>query len=440
MEEREVLPTSTFLEDLTFSIRELYHAISPDVFPPPEYPIGHPLNLPDESEEVDPAMLEGHRIVCINEIFEDSNENHLRVISVLGNGTFSYVFKCQIVHDPSQFVALKIIKNLQQYHATGISEIMIHQKLSSAPPHPGKEFVINPISTFEVEGHICMVLPLLYRSLFEGISQTQSISTLLLSIRLICTQLLQALDFIHSNGVIHCDLKPDNILFANEDFSRINLIDFGSATFSQGGIGQYIQSRFYRSPEIILGLPYNSQIDLWSAGAVFAELFLDFAIFACDTEIDTIHSMLALLGPISPELLAKSHNLKRFFDIDQNGFHPKKEPQEVLLTLHSYHAIYEQIGPVPLHQLILEHCSIQCEEELLLANCFSHFVHGLLRYDPNERWNAAQALMHPFITGELFSEDWNPPPIPKVAPAPILHPLSRTPPPDNDSSDIFNMM
>ena len=68
--------------------------------------------------------------------------------------------------------------------------------------------------------------------------------------------------------VIHCDLKPENILLVNPKRSKIKLIDFGSSCKLGEGMYLYIQSRYYRSPEILLNLPYDTKIDMWSLGKI----------------------------------------------------------------------------------------------------------------------------------------------------------------------------
>ena len=75
------------------------------------------------------------------------------------------------------------------------------------------------------------------------------------------------------NKIIHCDLKPENILLVNPGKSKIKVIDLGSSCFEFEKIYTYIQSRFYRSPEIMLGIPYNTAIDMWSLGCILAELY-----------------------------------------------------------------------------------------------------------------------------------------------------------------------
>ena len=400
----------SLLDKSTILIREIYHKVDPVHFPKPIFQLGRPLNVPESTEdENDYSMLDGHKIVYVNEVFEDNEKRKYRVIDVLGNGTFSYVFKCQLVDDYKQYFALKIIKNLPQYRATGVSEILIHQILSKAPDHPGKKHVIMPISTFEIDGHICVVMPLLSRSLFEGIYQASSPATILESVRSIMKQLLSALAFVHQNNIIHCDVKPDNILYGNQNPDDIILIDFGSATTNASGQGQYIQSRFYRSFEVMMGLPFNYMIDIWSAGCVAAELFLDFAIFACDTESDAIHTMNLLLGPVPEHLLSTSKNWWKFYDMTPSGFKLKMNPRDVLMQTHLYHSVFQNIGAVSLQKIIMSHCSIETQTEMEIVKCFSHFVHGLLQYDTNLRYSAEQALVHPFITKEPFTENWSPP-------------------------------
>ena len=82
-------------------------------------------------------------------------------------------------------------------------------------------------------------------------------------IQSITRQILHALQCLRAAGIIHCDLKPENILLKSSRSTDIKLIDFGSACFEGHVVYSYIQSRFYRSPEVLLGLEYTSAIDIW---------------------------------------------------------------------------------------------------------------------------------------------------------------------------------
>jgi dual specificity tyrosine-phosphorylation-regulated kinase 2/3/4 len=84
--------------------------------------------------------------------------------------------------------------------------------------------------------------------------------------------------------VVHCDMKPENILLRKINKSGIKIIDFGSSCFEPERIYTYIQSRFYRAPEIILGITYATAIDTWSFGCILYEMFTGYPLFAGENE------------------------------------------------------------------------------------------------------------------------------------------------------------
>ena len=89
--------------------------------------------------------------------------------------------------------------------------------------------------------------------------------------------------FIKRN-IIHCDIKPENIVFKEMGKSGVKLIDFGSACFADNKEFTYIQSRYYRSPEIVLMKPYDHKIDVWSLGCLIYEIFTGTPLFPSRTE------------------------------------------------------------------------------------------------------------------------------------------------------------
>jgi serine/threonine protein kinase len=92
-------------------------------------------------------------------------------------------------------------------------------------------------------------------------------------------QILASLRYLKHEAIIHCDLKPENILLKAPNRSAIKVIDFGSSCLQDERIYTYIQSRFYRSPEVILGMPYGTEIDMWSFGCILAELYTGYPLF-----------------------------------------------------------------------------------------------------------------------------------------------------------------
>lgn len=128
--------------------------------------------------------------------------------------------------------------------------------------------------------------------------------------------MLYALKFLKENEIIHCDLKPENILLKDPTKSGIKIIDFGSSCFEDERVYTYIQSRFYRAPEIILGIPYTTAIDMWSFGCIMAEFCLGYPIFPGEDETEQLSMIMEICGIPGTEVLEVSQRKKKFFSDD----------------------------------------------------------------------------------------------------------------------------
>ena len=95
----------------------------------------------------------------------------------------------------------------------------------------------------------------------------------------LATQLLQGLAFLHNLSIVHCDLKPENVCLVSASRRRFKIIDFGSAVLTHDCHNSYVQSRWYRAPEVMLGLPWDEKVDVWGVGCIVAELLLGQPIF-----------------------------------------------------------------------------------------------------------------------------------------------------------------
>lgn len=132
-------------------------------------------------------------------------------------------------------------------------------------------------------------------------------------IRRFAIQILQSLKFLREEDVIHCDLKPENILLKSPDKSGIKIIDFGSSCFSDQRIYSYIQSRFYRAPEIIIGIPYTTGIDMWSFGCILIELYTGIPIFPGESEMEQLALIMQVFGVPPLKVLENAERRNKFF-------------------------------------------------------------------------------------------------------------------------------
>lgn len=98
------------------------------------------------------------------------------------------------------------------------------------------------------------------------------------------------------------------------------MIDFGSSCHEANRIYTYIQSRFYRSPEVLLGMRYTGAIDMWSFGCIVAELFLGLPLFPGSSEYNQLFRIVEMLGIPSKDMLSKGRNTNKFFSKKSTGF------------------------------------------------------------------------------------------------------------------------
>jgi dual specificity protein kinase YAK1 len=121
-------------------------------------------------------------------------------------------------------------------------------------PHD-KHHIVRMRDQFVFRNHLCIGFEILSVNLYELIKKNRFVGLSTKLVKIFVAQLLDSLTILHQSRIVHCDLKPENILLKTLDSPSIKMIDFGSACFENQTIYTYIQSRFYRSPEILLGLP-----------------------------------------------------------------------------------------------------------------------------------------------------------------------------------------
>ncbi|TMS15377.1 Homeodomain-interacting protein kinase 1, partial [Larimichthys crocea] len=135
-------------------------------------------------------------------------------------------------------------------------------------------------------------------------------------VRPIAQQLLVTLDALKGLGVLHTDIKPDNIMLVNKQDQpfRIKLIDFGEAiSVADVQPGLVIQPIGYRAPEVALGLPFTEAVDVWGVGCVLAYLYLADDLFPFVCVYQMMKRIVEVLGQPEDHLLCAGKYTEYFF-------------------------------------------------------------------------------------------------------------------------------
>ncbi|KAJ2708426.1 dual specificity protein kinase yak1, partial [Coemansia spiralis] len=262
---------------------------------------------------------------------------------------------------------------------------------------------------FVFRNHLVLVNELLSINLYDLLKQNQyqGLSTNL--VRVLVQQILDAMIVLKQAQVIHADLKPENILLEGMEKPVVKVIDFGSACFEWQTTFVYIQSRFYRSPEILLGLPYSSRIDMWSLGCIVAELYLGLPLFPGSSEYNQLSRIVDLLGIPPRSMLDRARRTDEFF----NYLGPDTWDLKGMAQYASEHNTEEKPSKRFFQATTLEELIKTCPIRRRMSETEQHrefqsrlalidFLRGLLQLDPDRRWSPHQAAAHPFITGEPF--------------------------------------
>ncbi|KAK9761539.1 U4/U6 small nuclear ribonucleoprotein prp4, variant 2 [Basidiobolus ranarum] len=257
---------------------------------------------------------EGYYRLILGEVLD----KRYHVYANLGKGVFSNVVKGRDTLDEDRDVAIKIIRNNESMHRAGMKEISLLKKLAIADPHD-KKHVIRLLRHFEHKNHLCLVFDSLSMNLREVLKKFgKDVGINLKAVRIYAQQLFLALSLLKKCNILHADIKPDNIL-VTESKNTLKLADLGSASdAAENDITPYLVSRFYRAPEIILGLPYDSGIDVWSVGCTLYELYTGKILFPGRSNNQMLRLMMELKGRFSNKVLKKGQFTEQYFDEQMN--------------------------------------------------------------------------------------------------------------------------
>ncbi|VDK23536.1 unnamed protein product [Taenia asiatica] len=318
--------------------------------------------------------------------------NRYQIVQEIGRGSFGKVYKATD-NQTGKLCALKCIKDVSNFRKLADEEIAILLTLAQQDQNDEYNF-LHLNDHFFTAGCTFMVFDLLSVNLFQLIHRNNYQGFAPRLVRKFVRCILNCLKFLHRNKIIHCDLKPENILLERCGYTNVKVIDFGSSCYIGQNAYAYIQSRFYRAPEVIFGSEYGAPIDIWSLGCIAVELLTGSPLFPGENEQDQIACIMEVLGLPPASVMRKIRRQHHFFTAGgvprylgeraeqiehQDSHHPKRMNRA-------------DPGALTLEILMKNSLGEEGSEPKLLD-----FLSQCLRWDPMERMTACEALQHPWI-------------------------------------------
>ncbi|XP_068433977.1 cyclin-dependent kinase 6 [Clinocottus analis] len=286
------------------------------------------------------------------------------LLAEVGEGSYGKVYKARELGEKQRLLAVKKFNIPGDSSETGIPAFMIREvallRKMKYFNHPNIVELLEA-SAVPVGRRLDLTLVLEYidQDLSVYLSKAPASGLSRDCIKDVMQQLLRGLDFLHTNMVLHRDLKPENVLVSSR--GEVKIADFGLARIYTFNIALTpgVVTLWYRAPEVLLNTVYMSTVDMWSAGCIFAELFLLRPLFQGYTEVQQLQKIFDVTG------------------LPSEDDWPKDSPI-------SYPVNWglKSSGTKLLHNL-------SPEENDLLTKC--------LAFRPSSRISAAKALAHPFF-------------------------------------------
>lgn len=310
----------------------------------------------------------------------------------IGKGTFSKVFAALDMRT-SNWVAVKVVRNSEKYQLAAKIELHILNMILKEDTNDNSRCV-HLLDQFVHHGHPCFVFDLLGRNLYSFLHSNRYMPFALTHVKTFIRQILEAVHFLHKRNVIFTDLKPENIVFVHDRTvkrqlggseieipkdTRIRLIDFGSALYGDRHHTHLVQTRHYRAPEVILGIPWRFEIDIWSVGCIILELLTGRMVFNTHDSVDHLSQMERLIDRMPQSLKRKATNFQELFHND--------------FTLKMENARISPSQCIPLDEYFAKVLYMYPKLELC-----RDLVRRMLQWNAADRITAADALMHPYFS------------------------------------------
>ncbi|XP_045458477.1 serine/threonine-protein kinase prp4 [Melitaea cinxia] len=337
---------------------------------------------------------EGYYRVRIGETLD----NRYTVYGYTGQGVFSNVVRARDQARGNSDVAVKIIRNNEIMHKTGLRELEILKRLNDADPED-KFHCLRLFRHFFHKRHLCMVMEPLSMNLREVLKKYGKNSGIhIKAVRSYTQQMLLALKLLKKTGILHADIKPDNIL-VNDSKLMLKLCDFGAASHvSDNEITPYLVSRFYRAPEIILGVSYDYGIDMWSTACTIYELSTGKIMFSGKSNNEMLKYFMDLKGKIPNKIIKKGHFKDQHFDANCNFLYheldkiTEREKIVIMSSIKPTRDLQTELAP-PHHRLPAPEAKKITQLKDLLER--------MIMLDPAKRASVNHCLAHPFIQEKI---------------------------------------
>ena len=253
--------------------------------------------------------------------------NNYDVIGAIGEGAYGIVLKC-LYKSNKEIVAIKKFKD-KDTDDPGIKKVAQRElKALKTLIHPN---IVSLIETFRVSGRLYIVFEYCEKSLLDIMNIYGTKGIPLSQIKNITFQTLKAIEYMHSINYVHRDIKPENILLNN---SKVKLCDFGFCRVLKNDgdfLTDYVATRWYRSPELLITPQYGKEVDIWALGCVIVEMITGEPLLPGENLIDQfslIHKMFGKLPQIFYKHFVTNKDfsgleVSQFFK-DPPNFNPEK--------------------------------------------------------------------------------------------------------------------
>ncbi|GAB7322758.1 hypothetical protein MBLNU13_g05335t2 [Cladosporium sp. NU13] len=308
----------------------------------------------------------------------ETKEMQYTQCKIVGNGSFGVVFQTKLSPSGEDAAIKRVLQDKRfKNRELQIMRIVRHpnivelkafyysngDRVRDTDTQMGVQTALMAAQKDEV--YLNLVLEFVPETVYRASRHFNKIKTTMpiLEVKLYIYQLFRSLAYIHSQGICHRDIKPQNLLL-DPNSGILKLCDFGSAKIlveNEPNVS-YICSRYYRAPELIFGATnYTTKIDVWSTGCVMAELMLGQPLFPGESGIDQLVEIIKVLGtPTRDQIRTMNPN-----------YMEHKFPQ---IKPHPFNKVFRKADPNAID-----------------------LISKLLEYTPTQRLSAVEAMIHPFF-------------------------------------------